>query len=211
MTSDTAAYEGILRSDGTIQLDTIPPAPPGRVEVTLRLLPGALTPPSSAPILDTLAQIRQAQQARGYQPPPRGQIEAELAALDADWDERDRRLGLGIPPPASRRSEAVSSYIDSYLSDSDLSRLECTIHAVRHPHTGLLYDYRRFFSASAMRTAPLTAAVYERAADLRAAHGHLRTPDALHLACALEYGCSDFLTHDQNLQGFPGINVIVVL
>jgi predicted nucleic acid-binding protein len=94
---------------------------------------------------------------------------------------------------------------------SDLSRLECTIHAVRHPQTGLLYDYRRFFNASAMRTAPLIAAVYERAADLRAAHGNLRTPDALHLACALEYGCTDFLTHDQNLRGFPGINVLIVL
>jgi hypothetical protein len=97
MTSDTYSHEGVLRPDGTIQLDTIPPVRPGRVEVTLRILPGPSTPPLSVPILDTLAQIRRAQQARGYKPPPVGQIEAELAALDADWDERDRRLGLGVP------------------------------------------------------------------------------------------------------------------
>ncbi len=98
MTPDTYSYEGVLRPDGTIQLDIIPPVPPGRVEVTLRLLAGPPTPPPSTSILDTLAQIRQAQQARGYMPPPLGQIEAELAALDADWDERDRRLDLGVPP-----------------------------------------------------------------------------------------------------------------
>jgi len=41
-------------------------------------------------------------------------------------------------------------------------------------------------------------AVYDGAAELRARYG-LRTPDALHLACAQHHGCQALWTNDDRL------------
>ncbi len=46
--------------------------------------------------------------------------------------------------------------------------------------------------------AVLAAPVFERAARLRARH-RLKTPDAIHLAAALEHGCDEFWTNDRRL------------
>jgi predicted nucleic acid-binding protein len=45
---------------------------------------------------------------------------------------------------------------------------------------------------------PLTAAIAERAAELRAAHDRLRLPDAIVLATARELG-GDLMTYDYRL------------
>ena len=56
---------------------------------------------------------------------------------------------------------------------------------------------------------PLTAAVCERAARVRATHG-FRPLDALHLAAAVEHGCGLFLINDAQLVRFPDIPVEVL-
>ncbi len=45
---------------------------------------------------------------------------------------------------------------------------------------------------------PMTSAVFDLAAELRAHHG-LKTPDALHLATAVVGGCEEIWTNDRRL------------
>jgi predicted nucleic acid-binding protein len=59
-------------------------------------------------------------------------------------------------------------------------------------------DARRAIAAMGVTITPLTAAVAERAAVIRASHGHLRLPDAIVLACA-ENVEGELLSYDDRL------------
>jgi len=50
----------------------------------------------------------------------------------------------------------------------------------------------------------------ERATDLRAKYLKLKTPDALHLAAAIESGCDAFVTNDFGLKVITEIRVEVI-
>lgn len=52
--------------------------------------------------------------------------------------------------------------------------------------------------------------VYEQTLQLRALH-RLKTPDALHLAIARYYGCTDFWTNDDRLNAAAGDLAVDVL
>ncbi|MGH7171944.1 MAG: type II toxin-antitoxin system VapC family toxin [Gemmataceae bacterium] len=52
----------------------------------------------------------------------------------------------------------------------------------------------------------MTAAVCDRAADLRVKY-RFKTPDALHLAAAIEHACDRFLTNDVQLKSCTEITV----
>lgn len=58
-------------------------------------------------------------------------------------------------------------------------------------------------------TLDVTPAIAELAAALRARY-NLRTPDALHVATAIEPGCQAFLTNDSALKRVREINVLVL-
>jgi predicted nucleic acid-binding protein len=81
---------------------------------------------------------------------------------------------------------------------SALTRLECRVRPLRENSLELLAAYDRFFGSRDLRRCRLTSAVYDLATDLRAEHG-IKTPDALHLAAALDSGCSEFWTNDLRL------------
>lgn len=49
----------------------------------------------------------------------------------------------------------------------------------------------------------------DRATEIRARHG-FKTPDAIHLACAVTTKCDLFLTNDKQLERFKEIAVEVV-
>jgi uncharacterized protein len=68
---------------------------------------------------------------------------------------------------------------------SRLSCLECRIHPIRHRDDQLLATYNSFFSASRLILIDISVEVIERATTLRANYG-FRTPDAIHLAFAIE-------------------------
>ncbi len=64
---------------------------------------------------------------------------------------------------------------------------------VHKVNAGLLTDYLVFFASPLVRLLPLTAAVCEREAQIRAASAFkLKVPDYLHLAAATENGCGLF-------------------
>ena len=70
----------------------------------------------------------------------------------------------------------------------------------------LLSKFTTFFQSPDMRVLLLTGAVCDRAAELRAKY-RFKTPDAIHLAAAIEHGCDRFLTNDVKLQSCSEIVV----
>jgi predicted nucleic acid-binding protein len=95
------------------------------------------------------------------------------------------------------------------LAVSDATRLECLVGPLISGDAGVLADYAAFFSDPRISVFPVTAAVFERAARIRAAHRFLPL-DAMHLAAAVEYGCGLFLTNDAQLTRFPDLPVEVL-
>lgn len=97
----------------------------------------------------------------------------------------------------------------SLLITSRLSRLECRTRPVRDGNAALLGAYEAFFSASRLLVSELSAAVIERATDLRARY-RFRTPDALHLATAIQETADVFLTGDAALARCAEVRVEVL-
>ena len=116
--------------------------------------------------------------------------------------------------PAFQASAAA--FVSPYQSDpstrlmtSRLSRMECRVKPLREGQTALLAVYESFFSARRMQVAEVSSAVIERATELRVRY-QVRTPDALHLATAIESGAVAFLTGDTNLKRCKELNVQVI-
>lgn len=92
------------------------------------------------------------------------------------------------------------------LLASRLSRLECRVKPLRAGDAAMLATYDAFFTRSRLTILGVSAAVLDRATDLRARHG-FKVPDAIHLASAIEAGADAFLTGDAGLTKCPGVNV----
>jgi hypothetical protein len=82
MNDPVAEVEGTLRADGTLVLDSRPNLPPGRVRVTVR--------PSASPpdVMEVLVRIRAEQAASRHIPRSREEIDADIAAMRQDDEER---------------------------------------------------------------------------------------------------------------------------
>ena len=70
----------------------------------------------------------------------------------------------------------------------------------------LLAGYTTFFASPDLDVLPVSPAMCDRAARIRAQHG-FKPLDSLHLAAAVEYGRTLFLTGDAQLKRFPDIPV----
>lgn len=108
-------------------------------------------------------------------------------------------------PRASARVAALAAAEDRIVV-SDLTRLECRANAVASGDRDTLAQYDAFFAQAVERVMPLTAAVCDRATIIRGQY-RFKTPDALHLAAAIEAGCAIFLTNDNRLTGFADLTV----
>ncbi len=93
------------------------------------------------------------------------------------------------------------------LVTSRLSRLECRSKPLRARDTALLARYEAAFAAA--RLLDISGAVIERATELRAKYG-FRSPDAIHLASAIDAGANVFLTGDASLARCTEIAVDVL-
>ena len=98
--------------------------------------------------------------------------------------------------PWFARVTAAFAERERTLAASELTRLECKVQPMRNGNSELVRTYERYFNT--LELLPMTRAVFERVTDLRATHT-LKTPDALHLACAIENGCAEFWTNDGRL------------
>ena len=79
---------------------------------------------------------------------------------------------------------------------SPLVRMECMLKPIRVADEILQRQYSRAFDRFIELDMP--SAVFDAATRLRARFG-LRTPDALHLACAVHHGCEALWTNDERL------------
>jgi predicted nucleic acid-binding protein len=95
------------------------------------------------------------------------------------------------------------------LLTSQLARLECRVKPLRIGDGATLATYDTFFTRARLVVVDLTAAVLDRATDLRVRYA-FKTPDAIHLACALEAGADVFVTGDAALGRCAEIPVEVV-
>ena len=96
-------------------------------------------------------------------------------------------------------SPGLKKSIETHLPEvfvSDLVRLECRRHPLAlHDHARLsLFDEY----LGRLRKTPLSTAVFD-AATIFCAQYRLKTPDAIHLAAAIESGCDEFWTNDLRL------------
>ena len=92
---------------------------------------------------------------------------------------------------------------------SSLTLLEVLVVPYRAGNVALAERYEACLSRSrGVRLVEIGRAHLRVAAQLRALHAALRTPDALQLAAALSAGCSAFVTNDRDLPGVPGLRVL---
>ncbi len=109
----------------------------------------------------------------------------------------------------SRRVDAVLADPAGQLLASRVARLECRVKPLRDGNDALLEEYEAVFGADEFVLLDVTAAVLDRATELRARHG-FKTPDAIQLASAIEAGADAFVTGDAGLAKCPGVKVEVV-
>ena len=95
------------------------------------------------------------------------------------------------------------------IAISDLARLECLVDPLATGNSAVVGDFHAFFRDPAVQVFPLSAAVCERGAAIRAAH-RFKPLDSLHLAAAAEHGCGLFLTNDASLARFPDVRVEIL-
>jgi predicted nucleic acid-binding protein len=69
---------------------------------------------------------------------------------------------------------------------------------MREGNRALLERYEALFAADRVAVLDVSEHVINRATDLRARHG-FKTPDAIHLATAIEFAAAEFWTGDANL------------
>lgn len=104
----------------------------------------------------------------------------------------------------------LSSFPNAMLCHTALTELECRVEPMRNSKQNLLSRYDRLFASPFTRRLALHDSIYRRATELRAMQG-LKTPDALHLAAALEHGCESFWTRDNRLGRAASGNIRLVI
>ena len=92
---------------------------------------------------------------------------------------------------------------------SRLSLLECRCKPLKSADKALLALYDGFFAAAELAVVEITPAVIDSATRLRANH-NFKSPDAIHLATAIEAGASVFLSADKDLARCGEIKVEVL-
>lgn len=109
---------------------------------------------------------------------------------------------------AANRLSALAAAGDR-IAMSDLVRLEYRVKPLRNGDTTRLALFDAFCSQPGVELVPITTAVFDRAAVVRATY-NFKLADALHLAAAVAAGCDRFLTNDTRLSAFADIPVDVL-
>jgi predicted nucleic acid-binding protein len=108
-----------------------------------------------------------------------------------------------IGPIAARRVQSLIAN-GQRLVVSDLVRMECRVRPLRADDAVTLSAFDGYFASDDVEVTPITGAVCDRAAAIRAQY-RFSPMDSLHLAAAVEHGCQRFLTHDLRLETFSDI------
>jgi predicted nucleic acid-binding protein len=96
------------------------------------------------------------------------------------------------------------------LLSSELARLESLVIPVRTGNGPLVADLEDFFQSGVVQLGRLERPVLDRTIQIRASFPKIKTPDAIHLASAVELGCDIVLTNDPEMRLFTGIKVELI-
>jgi predicted nucleic acid-binding protein len=92
---------------------------------------------------------------------------------------------------------------------SSLTLLEVLVVPYRAGNLLLAERYEQVLTRSrGLRLVEIDRAQLRAAAQLRAVHPSLRTPDAIQISAALSGGCSVLLTNDRDLPTVPGLRIL---
>src|SRR5258708_22239285 len=109
--------------------------------------------------------------------------------------------------------EAIVAFIEDTPIDaisSVITLTEVLNQPISKGRTDLERAYRKILlSGYAFRLLPVSQTIAESAAHLRA-HYKLRTPDALHIATAIDSECDGFLTNDNGLKRVTELRIIAL-
>ena len=89
MSANTVVIQGVVKPDGTLELEGKVPLPAGKVQVTLHSVPEL---PEGDPFFDMLKGIWAGQQARGHLPRSVEEVEAERRQFREELEERQRGI-----------------------------------------------------------------------------------------------------------------------
>ncbi len=93
---------------------------------------------------------------------------------------------------------------------SELTLSEALVFPFRNAHLETQRKYQEIIETSgSLLVVPIVRHILIRAAELRAGQPSLKTPDAIHLATALETGCEVFLTNDTRIKS-PDLEIITL-
>lgn len=105
-----------------------------------------------------------------------------------------------------QQSQLKALLLGKRVVSSELVRMEARLQGVRDQRDDLLAIYDNYFRGCEL--APFDRALFDRASRLRIDH-RIKTPDALHLAAALESQCNQFWTNDLHLAKAAGAKLEV--
>jgi predicted nucleic acid-binding protein len=92
---------------------------------------------------------------------------------------------------------------------SSLTLLEVLVVPYRAGNIPLAERYEQVLTRSrGLRLVDIDRTQLRAAAQLRALHSSLRTPDAIQVSAALSGGCSVLLTNDRDLPAVPGLRIL---
>ena len=94
------------------------------------------------------------------------------------------------------------------LVTSVVTLLEVMVQPIRHGDEALANNYQDILlNGTNIRTEPVTLTIAQVASELRA-ESRLKTPDAIHLATALEHQATAFLTNDRDFGDTRSLKIL---
>jgi hypothetical protein len=89
MNINSVMVHGIIRPDGTLELEGKIPLPAGKVQVTVQPVPEL---PNDDPFWQMMEEIWAGQQARGHVPRSVEDVEAERRQIREEWEDRMQEI-----------------------------------------------------------------------------------------------------------------------
>jgi len=89
MSASAVVVQGVVKPDGTLELEGKLPLPAGKVQVTVQPMPEL---PANDPFWQRMQAIWAGQQARGFVPRSAEEVEEARRQVREEWEERMRRI-----------------------------------------------------------------------------------------------------------------------
>jgi predicted nucleic acid-binding protein len=96
------------------------------------------------------------------------------------------------------------------LVSGELARMESLVIPVRTGNLALVKEFEDFFRLQVVQLGALDRPVLDRTVQIRASFPKIKTPDAIHLASAVELSCDVVLTNDPDMLPFTGVKVELI-